>query len=230
MVMSIAMIFSFATFASAAGAPSGVIIPTPEEEEAYLQSLTEEDLAKIAAKEQHAQQVAEELANQPAPREVTRRSINFRIYPQEASMYCVPACVQSALIYINGSSPSQDKLATELPTGANGTDSTRIAPYMNSHQSFYYSRTAYPSQSTMCNNLYDTVENYSMPCFMSIGTSSNNWYYSTSSHCVIVYGVYSDKSSIMIADPLGNSGYAECPAYYAKNSGTVYNCNIDIVW
>ncbi|MBR6835402.1 MAG: C39 family peptidase, partial [Oscillospiraceae bacterium] len=71
---------------------------------------------------------------------------------QENDYYCVPACVRSMLMYINGSSPSQSSIASSLgTTSSDGTNPTTIAPYLNSKQNnCYYVYYASPTQSYLC--------------------------------------------------------------------------------
>lgn len=110
---------------------SGEIIPSEEEEQEYLSSLSKTDLLKIKQKETEAKLI--EKFSKPTARAAYKISIpgKFIMYQQSKSYYCVPACVKSVLQYINGKSDSQDKIANDLGTIRIGTDGRKIAPYLN---------------------------------------------------------------------------------------------------
>lgn len=112
--------------------------------------MSKDDLLKIQEKEQE-----EKLLNsQITTKAVTKISIpgTFTMYQQINNYYCAPASVKSVLQYINGSSDSQSTIANGLGTTSDGTSPTKIAPYLNQKQSFYYARFANPSQTDMCDN------------------------------------------------------------------------------
>lgn len=207
---------------------TGEIIPTEEEEQFYLSNLSQNDLIKIEQKEQEANK----LVKQANTRAVTKISIpgTFTMYQQTTGYYCAPACIKSVLQYINGSSESQNTIANGLNTTSSGTDPTKIAPYLNKKQSFYYVRVASPSKTTMCDNLYATITGPKKPCLMSIvNTNGSNWHYRTTGHRLVVNAIYSDKSYIQFADPLGGtqSGWSY---YYLKSSTIASSVCRDIIW
>jgi len=195
----------------------GEIPATLEEYENYLQNFSDEELQKIAEKIT----ASEELAKQPLPRTSYKISIpgNFSIYPQETNVYCVPACVKSMLQYINGSSPSQSKIAKDLGTvDGVGTSATEIAPYLNEKQDkVYYIYKPSPSQESMCDHLYYTISEDQAPASMGIVDSSGStWLYSTPGHSLVVNAIYSDKSIIQFADPGG--GIPGVPYFYEMSA------------
>lgn len=210
---------------------SGEIIPSEEEEQEYLSSLSKTDLLKIKQKETEAKLI--EKFSKPTARAAYKISIpgTFTIYQQSKSYYCVPACVKSVLQYINGKSDSQDKIASDLGTIRIGTDGRKIAPYLNKKQkSFYYARLEEPSKTLMESCLYATIARNKKPCLMAIITESNDdWYYTTRGHRLVVNAIYSDKSRIQFADPMGklNSNW---PYFYVKSSTLVKKVCNDIIW
>lgn len=195
--------------------------------EEYLSKLTEYDLQKIAEKIEEAEQIS----NGPVPRASYITVSGFSIYQQPNNYYCVPACVKSVLQYINGTSPSQATIASALGTNSStGTDITDVPQYLNSKQNFYFTCTTGPSQTTMCKYIYATISGYDNPCLMRItGTTTSNWYYQTGGHCISIYGIYSDKSKVQIADPLGGT-QGSWPSYFTKSSSVVSNVCSHVIW
>ena len=193
---------------------TGETVPTPEEYEAYLQGLSAYDRQQIAAKEAAATRYAKRAIS----RSGTKISIpgTFTMYQQEEKSYCIPATLQSMLMYINGDSPDQSKIAEEV-----GTSSFKIPAYLNARQSFYYVYVSAPDQEEMCEKLYSTIAGSGMPASMGIsGTTTKDWYYTTRGHSLVVNAIYDDYSKIQFGDPLGD--YADgCPYFYEKDASTV---------
>ena len=199
--------------------PSGIIRPTPEEEEAYWNSLSEEEKQLIAEKEAEADRIAEEWAKQPMTRAATKISIpgTFTIYQQEETMYCAPACVKSMIQYLNGSSPSQSVIAGEMGTSfLTGTPVINIAPYLNEMVDEVYIRSANPSLAAFKASVYATIVDYKDPAMMAmVNHNSSYWHYNTDGHAVVINAIYSDRNTVQIADPAG-SKYNK--SFYTKSS------------
>ena len=210
---------------------SGEIISSEEEEQEYLSSLSKTDLLKIKQKETEAKLI--EKFSKPTARAAYKISIpgKFIMYQQSKSYYCVPACVKSVLQYINGKSDSQDKIANDLGTIRIGTDGRKIAPYLNKKQtSFYYARLEEPSKTLMGSCLYATIAKKHKPCLLAIvNEDGKDWHYSTPGHRLVVNAIYSDKSKIQLADPLGNT-HTGWPYFYLKRLSEVNNICQDIIW
>ncbi len=87
----------------------GERVSTMKEYEAYLDSLSAEEIearnVKIA--------MAQEVSRTRLTRTGSRLTIpgTFTMYQQQKDYYCIPACVQSILTYINGTSPTQADIA-----------------------------------------------------------------------------------------------------------------------
>ncbi|GHV14171.1 hypothetical protein FACS1894219_09930 [Clostridia bacterium] len=208
----------------------GEIVLSAAEYDDYLESLAADDLEQIDTKAA----AAAALQNAPTPRIATKISIpgTFSMYQQSTDYYCVPACVKSIVQYINGSSDSQSTIASALgTTSSSGTDPTTIAPYLNEQQSScYYVYVQSPSQTTMCNALYYTINTEQVPASMGIsGTTTSNWYYATSGHSLVVNAIYSDKSKIQFADPLGAT-QAGWPVYYEKSASVASSVCTRVVY
>ncbi|RKI40713.1 hypothetical protein D7V86_16925 [bacterium D16-51] len=60
--------------------------------------------------------------------------LNMTQCEQKNSYYCGPATTRQTLLWINGSAPSQDKIAEGIGTTKDGTDGTKIVPYLNKKQ------------------------------------------------------------------------------------------------
>lgn len=99
---------------------------------------------------------------------------------------------------------------------------TKIPEYMNSQQSkCLYIINTNTTQTSICTAIYNTITNDEVPTFMSIeNTTGSNWYYSTSGHCLINNGIYSDYSKILFSDPLGGT-QAGYPTFFEKDASVV---------
>lgn len=170
-----------------------------------------------------------EKVNQMMPYSLnaTKLSIpgTFTIYQQQTDTYCCPACIESTLMYINGSSPSQSSINSSI-----NMDFTRITNYVNNRQSrspYIYLSSPTQSQLTAC---IKTSINVAIPTFLRIAeTSTPIWYYDTDGHCVLSNAIYDDNSKIQIADPLGERG-SGCPYFYEKNASTVHDYTTDLIY
>lgn len=211
--------------------PSGIILPTPEEEEEYWNSLSEEEKQLIKDAEEESDRIAEEWAKQPMTRAATKISIpgTFTMYAQTHDMYCAPACVKSIIQYLNGSSPTQDDIARGMETTLDrGTLVVNIVPYLNSKVSYNYKLVSTPSQTTMCNRLYTTIVTNKKPGMMAIyNPKGTNWHYPTDGHALVVNAIYSDKSKVQFADPLGNK-YDKY--YYIKTAAIAHAVCAHLIW
>lgn len=206
---------------------NGVIFMTEEEEEEYLNSLTDEDLAKIIEKERKS----DEFCNQPLTRSVYKISIpgTFKMFQQQNSNYCVPACVQSVLYY-NNLIVTQDAIAKALATNSNGTRAEFIVPYLNANQSFHYVRQGTPTQTILCDRLYTTIAGDKRPALIGIvNPTGYGWHYATNGHFLVVNAIYSDKSVIQIADPLGDT-QTGFPYFYSKPAYIVGDVCEELIW
>ena len=239
--ITLAMLFGLSGLISANAAetnsqfaiPEGVIPATPEEFEAYWNSLSEEEKAFIAEKEAASAQLAEQVENQPATRAASKISIpgSFTIYKQEKCNYCVPACLKSVIQYLNGSSPSQSSIASALylKPEDKGVKAYRIKPYLDSKVDYTYVWTMDPSTTQIRDHLYYAVVSQDVPGLMTVCDMGEGvWKYQTEGHCVVVNAVYSDKSRIQVADPLGGSNGR--PTFFEIKTDVLESICMDIFW
>lgn len=205
---------------------SGEIVLTDQQYAEYLANLSEYDLQKIVEKEA--------LATQYVGNSVARAASlitvpgTYTMYQQETDNYCIPATVKSILMYITGSSPTQSEIAETT-----GMDPSKIPAYLNDRQdecSYVYVQKSSFTQDGMCTRLYSTIVNNEVPASMGIsGTTTSNWYYATSGHSLVVFGIYDDYSYIRIGDPLGDR-VAGCPYFYSKSASDCYSVCTRLVW
>lgn len=204
---------------------TGEMVPTEEEYQAYLESLSQEELSKIAEKEDMVRFYS---ATRVQTRSGTKISIpgTFNMYQQEEADYCIPATIKSILVYLTGSSPSQSQIHSSI-----NRDPTKIAGYLNDRQSdVYYVYKASPSQTSMCDNLYTTIKHAQAPASMGIsGTTTSNWYYATAGHSLVVNAIYDDYSYIQFGDPLGERTPG-CPYFYLKSASLAHDVCTRIVY
>ena len=202
---------------------TGETVPTEEEYQAYLESLSQEELSKIAEKENLVRSYA---ANRVQTRAGTKISIpgTFNMYQQEEGNYCVPATIKSMLVYLTGSSPSQSQIFSILGGDEDGVSSVKMPGYLNDRQSqVYYVYKGSPSQTSMCDSLYTTIKHAQAPASMGIsGTTTSNWYYLTNGHSLVVNAIYDDYSYIQFGDPLGERTPG-CPYFYLKSASLAHD-------
>lgn len=198
---------------------TGVIFDTDRSQE-----FTEEELERIEEKLASV----EALKNSPVQSRISKFTLpGFTIEQQENDIYCVPACVKSSLTYITGKADSQSSIAKDMGTSSSigGTSDTKIAPYMNQKQSRYtYLRSDNPSASSIGLLTYTAIATNDVPAFMCIEADTTNWLYPTQGHCLNVRAVYTDKSKVELADPLGGTWldypyYGTCPTYSEHSVG-----------
>lgn len=80
-----------------------------------------------------------------------------------------------------------------------------------------------PTKTQITSTIKTDITIEEIPTFLRIsGTSTANWYYATNGHCVLSNALYSDYSSVQIADPLGDR-VSGCPYYYLKAASTLSN-------
>ena len=237
-ILSIAMLLSFGVSAYADTEPA-----TESEEEngkSYTgvifdsdrtQEFSEEELLKLEEK----LEAVERLKNAPEPRSVTKISLpgTFTIYQQENGWSCVPACVKSALKYITGiSTYTQSEIAQDMGTiDYVGTYNSAIAPYMDEMQDeYWYVRKDNPTKTSIGLYTYNAVATNDVPAFMCISNPlGENWHYPTEGHCLIINAIYSDKSKVQFADPLGGTQQG-WPYFYEKDVNFLSTVCETLVW
>ncbi len=196
---------------------SGERVLSAEENARYYASLSEKDLRMMAEKDKAIVPSKRVLA-----KAATKISVpgTFVMYQQEEDNYCIPATIQSILMYLTGDSPEQDEIyrATER-------DPTQIPAFLNRRQTkcyYVYSAVSTFDKRTMCTRIYNAIVNQKAPASMGIaGTTKRDWFYTTSGHCLVVNAIYDDYSKIQFGDPLGER-VAGTPYYYEKNADVVY--------
>lgn len=140
----------------------------------------------------------------------------YEINPQERKYYCVPACIQSMLKYINEKEVSQDTIASGCNTVLDGgTKLSNALSYLNSHQSGTEYAVKYQGKSsakhtaeTIARNLYYDIVLYDVPALLAVDADEiYGWQYNTDAHAVCVYGAESSRENFAVADPCANSGF-----------------------
>lgn len=195
---------------------------------AYTRSLTKADKAAAAAKDADCTKVAAASAKAAAGQAAYKISIpgTFTMYQQETDIYCVPACIKSVLMYTAKKSPSQATIHnyTQL-------NFTRIPAYVNARENkCRYVLVTSPSLTDLKNKIYYDINTEKCPSFLRIyNRTGANWYYATTGHCILSNAIYSDKSKIQIADPLGKR-VSGCPYFYLKSASVVGSYTTHLCW
>lgn len=151
---------------------------------------------------------------------------NFRVVQQQKDNYCIPACIQSALLYSVNKTPTQPTIDSAVRG-----DFSKIPGYMNARQSkCHYIRVVSPTLKQLKDKVQHDVTIPKMPTFLRIEVpGGSDWYYSTPGHCVLAIGIYSDGSKIRIGDPLGGR-VKGCPYTYLKPSALVGSLTTQLCW
>jgi hypothetical protein len=203
---------------------TGVIFDTDRSQE-----FTEEELERIEEKLASV----EALKNSPVQSRLSKFTLpGFTMYRQENDIYCVPACVKSALKYITGATYEQSKIAEDMGTiMAVDTESSKIAPYMDAMQNeYWYVRKDKPTKSSIELYTYNAVVTNKVLAFMCIiNPLGEKWHYGTKGHCLIINAIYSDKSKVQFADPLGGTQQG-WPYYYIKDTSFLSTVCENLVW
>lgn len=149
-------------------------------------------------------------------------------YEQENSYYCVPATMQTILRYNNQTTPpSQNTIANEMNCVENqGVDFLNVTTYLNAHQT----KTNYvlhlkDTKNEMTLRINADITQYKVPTSIRIVvTDINDWYYTTSGHALVCYGISTDREYIRLIDPLPNH------TSYVKSSDELFEVFTHLAW
>ena len=135
------------------------------------------------------------------------------------------------LKYLTGVLYSQSKVADDMGYNLVGILSSAIAPYLNKMQGkHFYGQSIKPSEPNMALFIYTTIAVNQVPALMCIyNPSGANWYYPTTGHTLVVNAVYSDRSKVQFADPLGNY-MSGVPVFYEKTANIAHDVCNDLIW
>lgn len=215
----------------------GAYIYSKEQEEEYYKGLSFKEKALLKEKEMLANAILKEHRKNID----TQKSKGLRsscicipdlfVWPSIYYDYCVPASTATILYNITNMLYSQPLIFSYT-----GYDTHQMPQYLSERQSqhmySYISKYNYTCDG-MCARLYSTIAYAGVPAAICINVGPGDyWHYSTSEnlgHCVVVYGIYDDFSSIMIGDP-GASYVPGCPTYYSFGKNTVYAVCSSIVF
>lgn len=158
---------------------------------------------------------------------------NYVVHAQSTSYYCVPASAKAALIYLTGSSPSQQEIyESTCSVVGNGVTMASIKDYLNSAQSVNTYISKYEvTLDTMKDRLYAGIDTYDAPPLIGLKFyEEDGWPYTMNGgHCVTIYGAKSDQSKFAIADPwigYSGSGLADLPWSYSMESDKIHAANM----
>ncbi len=221
------------TAAGCASIQAYAVTDDPADYEAYLETLTDEQLMKIREKEQkHAELVKARLdGTYPVP--LTSQMVDlpgFIIRQQETKRHCGSACIQAALLYIDDYSPTQSYIYSQV-----GEHFSQIPGFINKEQDiveYIHVRTPWGTEITKFASYIDLdINTYDTPTFLRIETDGRNWpYEARDGHCVCAYGISTDLSAVHIADPYGKFCPVEIDFYYTRPITTLSLCTTAICW
>lgn len=198
--------------------------------------LSPEDVEKINKKYAILQHY---MQNQNISRATTWTHLpgTFYLYYQTTNYNCGPACVQSAIKYINGTAPSQSTVATGCGTTTNGSYLSNMVTYLNSMQNKNnYVDLYQEGRDTFKFCLYSTIHDVKVPAIVGFGCSKNDgWLYNSNGHVVCINAARDDYEAFQLADPLtGYLGFPDSYAFYQKSTTELYNAyssvNVGFAW
>ena len=145
--------------------------------------------------------------------------LGMKQFKQINTYYCGPATVYQTLHYSNGSSPSQQNIASALGTTTDGTDGTKIPPYLNSQQT---ENSYIILPITQLVNFKDAVKygmKYKAPTVLRIRLRGNNEFgYTTDGHFLNIGGQNTGATQYLIVDPyFGYANGPSTPTYYVSD-------------
>lgn len=219
---------SFSAYAENEGFSGDHAIVDPDKYQEYLDSLTDEQLQLMEEKERMAAEIESALANRPyAVASNTYHDIpgSFTMYQQETEWLCVPACIKSVLMYVNGNSPTQAAIDWVIRENF-----SNIPSYINEQQNrCFYLYLKNPTSDELTSHIYSDVSRYKVPTFLRIVTRKPEWHYDTNGHCVLSNGISDDFLHIRIADPNGGLE-PDLPYFYIGETSTVKNFTTTMCW
>ena len=206
-------------------APSGCIDATitPTDSSTVTSARAREKLAKI---EEYKKQQALRIANRATTNAWTYLN-GFTIYTQLEKGFCMPACAQSILKYLTGSSDNQYTIAGALDVSAlSGGQFDELMPYLNGKQdvNFYVQRDNSVDLFDMKFELSGAITVFEAPPVLRVNTKNmgSNWLYNSEGHATCIKGVRDDSAVFQFADPLVKRMYTYGNPYYTKTAELVY--------
>lgn len=152
----------------------------------------------------------------------------LKLFQQEQNNFCGPACVQTALNYLNGTSPSQWDIAPLIQTEASGTYLTNMITFLNYMQSKnrYLMKTT-SSREYMASNFRTGIVTYKAPPFCGISCDGTTlWRCKTTGHVFLITSARSDSEFFVIAAPFVGFPGVSIPgsegAFYQRSSFQIY--------
>ena len=181
--------------------------------------------SNISAALEHMQQVQDIASGKlvPITPYATSQNLNVPFYSQENNYYCGPATTRQTYrfflrTYVN--LPSQSQIASALGTTTDGTDTNRIATYLNNAFGLGYQVLWYWDNSTLPTLVTNNIGT-GAPIILHVSISNANagrngindtskWPYTTSGHYMNLNG-YTDSGRVCnVTDPYADrvSGYS----------------------
>ena len=154
----------------------------------------------------------------------TASGYGFYYYAQESDTTCAVACARMCLRGVAGVTVTESAAASAMGVtpGKTGATVVDITDYLNLKQSKYTYDDKYSILSSLFHkNQYNAIK-AGAPTVVGITTSSSYWFYDTDGHAISCYAIKSDKSSYLIADPLG--GWEKEPSWrwYEKSASQLW--------
>lgn len=161
----------------------------------------------------------------------TSKNLSMTFYSQSNSYYCGPATTQQTLKYLNGSSPSQSTLATELgTTSSSGTDTNNISDYLNNNTDKSYSVLWWWADASALSDMVITDVDAGTPIVAHVIISTKSeWPYTTTGHYMNYNGYSSSGSSINVTDPWADR-YDKPTGKYSVSNTAAESVTDRIVW
>lgn len=165
---------------------------------------------------EHMQQVQDIASGKlvPVVPYSTSENLNVPFYSQETSYYCGPATTRQTyrfFLHTDVNLPSQSQIASALGTTTSGTDTNRIATYLNNAFGLGYQVLWYWDNSTLPDLVMNNI-GIGAPIILHVSISNSNagrsgiddtsrWPYTTSGHYMNLNGYTNSGRVCNVTDP-----------------------------
>ncbi|MFJ7953979.1 C39 family peptidase [Lysinibacillus sp. NPDC096418] len=144
-------------------------------------------------------------------------------FKQAYSYYCGPATVKQTLQFINGSSNTQDTIASGIGTTTDGSNLANMVTYINKNQSKH----SYMVHSSPDEDLIRGIPEYAVrngsPAILRLKIAKGgNWTYTSSGHYMNMSGYSNYGKSIRVTDPYIGWVNASSTGSYWVTSNEIY--------
>lgn len=210
---------------------SGNRIPTEDEYMEYFNGLSKDQQNDLLSRKKDAINIFKHKNTQTRSSSVLPGS--FVMYQQVNDYWCGPATLQAMIRYINGTSVSQNQIASWLGVSpTSGIVTWDFTYYLNYFQNqHYYYFVSSNSKNELMGLITNDISSYHVPTGLLIDADSGSgWQYTTpNGHFLASHWINTYYERVGLADPLGGrlswvSTYYDEPANIVQNVCSLVIC------